>query len=116
MGIDFENASGLDHYPSIAGAYFTARLGVTEHLLKRRYKAAALIVRNTSRICPVGLWQIREGIRKALDGEANQFDNFQNALSFACVNVSVSKSECIINNKIYKNMRRRRRDYFKPND
>ncbi len=64
---------------------------------------------------PVGLWQIREGIRKALDGEANQFDNFQNALSFACVNLSVSKSEWIRNSKIYKNMREHMRitDFFK---
>jgi hypothetical protein len=28
MAIDFEDAKGLDHYPSIAGAYFAARLGV----------------------------------------------------------------------------------------
>ena len=24
VGVDFENANGLDHYPSIAGAYFAA--------------------------------------------------------------------------------------------
>ncbi|MGC1932167.1 MAG: hypothetical protein WA667_24605 [Candidatus Nitrosopolaris sp.] len=117
VGIDFENANGLDHYPSIAGAYFAARLGVTEHLLKRRHKAAALILREIrpEYVMPVGVWQIREGIRKALDGEANQFDNFQNALSFACVNLSVSKSEWIRNSKIYKNMREQMRitDFFK---
>ena len=117
VGIDFENANGLDHYPSIAGAYFAARLGVTEHLFKRRHKAAALILREIrpEYVMPVGVWQIREGIRKALDGEANQFDNFQNALSFACVNLSVSKSEWIRNSKIYKNMREQMRitDFFK---
>ena len=52
VGIDFENANGLDHYPSIAGAYFAARLGVTEHLFKRRHKADGVdSERNTSRIC-----------------------------------------------------------------
>jgi len=30
-------------------------------------------------VIPVGVWQIREGIRKALDGEAYQFDNFKKA-------------------------------------
>ena len=117
VGIDFENANGLDHYPSIAGAYFAARLGVTEHLLKRRHKAAALILREIrpEYVMPLGVWQIREGIRKALDREANQFDNFQNALSFACVNLSVSKSEWIRNSRIYKNMREQMRitDFFK---
>ncbi|MFZ0220599.1 MAG: hypothetical protein WAM42_02750 [Candidatus Nitrosopolaris sp.] len=117
VGIDFENANGLDHYPSIAGAYFAARLGVTEHLLKRRHKAAALILREIrpEYVMPLGVWQIREGIRKALDREGNQFENFQNALSFACVNLSVSKSEWIRNSRIYKNMREQMRitDFFK---
>jgi DNA repair protein NreA len=106
LGIDFENANGLDHYPSIAGAYFAAKLGVAEHLFKRRYKAAALILReiHPEYVMPIGVWQIREGIRKALEGEGDQFDNFQSALSFACVNLSVSQSEWIRNSKIYKNM------------
>jgi hypothetical protein len=117
VGMDFENANGLDHYPSIAGAYFAARLGVTEHLFKRRHKAAALILREIrpEYVMPVGVWQIREGIRKALDGVSDQFDNFQNAFSFACVNLSVSKSEWIRNSRIYKSMREQMRitDFFK---
>jgi len=119
LGIDFENANGLDHYPSIAGAYFAARLGVTEHLFKRRHKAAALILREIrpEYVMPLGVWQIREGIRKALDGEAKQFDNFEKALSFACINLSVSKNEWIRNSKIYKNMREQMRitDFLKGN-
>ena len=117
VGIDFENANGLDHYPSIAGAYFAARLGVAEHLFKIRHKAAALILREIrpEYVMPLGVWQIREGIRKALDGEAKQFDNFQNALSFACVNLSVSKNEWIRNSEIYRNMKEQMRitDFFK---
>ena len=42
IGVDFEDANGLDHYPSIAGAYFAARLSVAEHLKKKRRKAANL--------------------------------------------------------------------------
>lgn len=107
VGIDFENANGLDHYPSIAGAYFAARLSVAEHLFKRRQKAAALILREIrpEYVMPVGVWQVREGIRQALNGDAEQFDNFERALSFACVNLSVSKNEWMRNSKIYSAMR-----------
>lgn len=119
IGIDFEDANGLDHYPSIAGAYFAARLGVTEHLFKRRHKAAVLILREIrpEYVMPLGVWQIREGIRKAVDGEAKQFDSFEKALSFACINLSVSKNEWIRNSKIYKNMREQMRitDFLKGN-
>jgi DNA repair protein NreA len=111
VGIDFENAYGLDHYPSIAGAYFAARLGVAEHLFKIRHKAAALILREISPeyFVPLGVWQIREGIRKAFDGEGSQFDNFEKALSFACINLSLSKNEWIRNSKMKKNMREQMR-------
>jgi DNA repair protein NreA len=111
VGIDFENANGLSHYPSIGGAYYAARLAVAEHLFKKRHRAAALILREirTEYAIPVGVWQIREGIRKALDGESNQFDNFHKALSFACVNLSVSKSEWITNSKMCKNMKEQTR-------
>lgn len=117
IGTDFEDANGLDHYPEIAGAYFAGRLGVAEHLFKRRHKAAALVLREIrpEYVMPLGVWQIREGIRKALDGDAEQFDNFERALSFACINLSVSKNEWIRNGKIYKNMREQMRitDFLK---
>ena len=102
MGVDFEDARGLDHYPSIAGAYFAARLGVAEHLVKRRRKAAALVLReiHSDYVMPVGVWQIREGIRVALKNEKRQFESFENALSFACISLSASRKEWIRGSKI----------------
>ncbi|MGA9316849.1 MAG: hypothetical protein WBL44_16150 [Nitrososphaeraceae archaeon] len=102
MGVDFENARGLDHYPSIAGAYFAARLGVAEHLAQRRRKAAALVLReiHSDYVMPVGVWQIREGIRVALKNEKRQFESFENALSFACISLSASRKEWIRGSKI----------------
>lgn len=102
MGVDFEDARGLDHYPSIAGAYFAARLGVVEHLAQRRRKAAALVLReiHSDYVMPVGVWQIREGIRVALKNEKRQFESFENALSFACISLSASRKEWIRGSKI----------------
>lgn len=104
MGVDFEDARGLDHYPSIAGAYFAARLGVAEHLSQRRRKAAALVLReiHSDYVMPVGVWQIREGIRVALKNEKRQFESFENALSFACKSLSASRKEWIRGSKIIK--------------
>ena len=111
IGVDFEDARGLDHYPSIAGAYFAARLGVAEHLLKRTRKAAALVLReiHSDYVMPVGVWQIREGIREALRRKKGQVESFEKALSFACLNLSVSKKEWIRDSKIYRNMREQMR-------
>ena len=105
IGLDFEDAKGLDHYPSIAGAYFAARLGVAEHLSKIERKAAALVLReiHSEYVMPVGVWQIREGIREAFKGQDIHFESLEKALSFACMNLSVHKNEWIRNSKIYRN-------------
>jgi DNA repair protein NreA len=111
MGLDFEDARGLDHYPFIAGAYFAARLGITEHLSKRRRKAAALILReiHSDYVMPVGVWQVREGIREALKMEKRQFESFEKAVSFACMNLSASKAEWIKGSKIFEHKKKQLR-------
>lgn len=115
MGMDFEDARGLDHYPSIAGAYFAARLGIAEHLSKRRRKAAALTLReiHPDYVMPVGVWQIREGVREALKTQKSEFETFEKALNFACISLSTSKKEWIKGSKIFKlNEQRRLTDFL----
>jgi len=96
-GADYEDARGLDHYPTIAGAYFAARLAVAEHLSGGRRKAAALVLReiHPEYVMPLGVWQIREGVREALKKPAQKFETLEAALSFACANLSVSKQEVV---------------------
>jgi DNA repair protein NreA len=111
MSSDYENASGLDHYPTIAGAYFAARLAVAEHLLKRRRKAAALVLReiHPEYIMPLGVWQIREGVREALKNVPTVFEALADAISFASTHLSVSKIEVQNQSDTWKNMRSQKR-------
>jgi hypothetical protein len=106
-GADYEDAKGLDHYPSIAGAYFAARLAVTEHLSKRRRKAAALVLReiHPEYVMPVGVWQIREGVREALKSPAKMFESLDPALVFACSTMSQSSTEIIRHSQLYHSLR-----------
>ena len=106
MGIDYENEAKLNHHPSIAGAFFAARVSVSEHLNKIKRKAAVLILReiHPEYVMPVGVWQIREGIREALRSPITKFESFENALSFASTFMSISNKEWIKNSKIYNNV------------
>jgi DNA repair protein NreA len=119
--IDFEDANGLLDYPSnVAGAYFAARLGVTEHLLKRKRKAGAIVLREIrpeEYILPVGVWQVREGVRQALLDKTNtkkEFESLERAYSYACASLSVSQTEWIKYSKLYNGYKRRPRitDFF----
>src|SRR5205085_12483181 len=97
LSSDFESASGLAHYPATAGAYFAARLAVSEHLEKRKRKAAILVLREirAGYVMPMGVWQIREGVREALKSKHAMFDTFETALQYALMKHSVSKTEII---------------------
>jgi hypothetical protein len=112
FAVDFEDDNGLQQYPSsVAGAYFAAKLAVAEHLSKRKRKAAALVLReihSDEYVVPVGVWQIREGIRQAFDNLVlkKEFDNLGQASKYACSSLSVSETEWVKNSKLYRNYRR----------
>lgn len=103
-GFDYEDAMGLNHNPTIAGAYFAARLAVVEHLARRRKKAAALVLReiHPEYVMPLGVWQIREGVRQALKRQPQHFECLDRALSFACSSMSVSKNEVTQKSRLWK--------------
>ena len=111
MGSDYEDARGLDHYPTIAGAYFAAKLAVGEHLLKRKRRGAALVLReiHPEYVMPLGVWQIREGVREALKTPANTFETLANSLAFACSRMSVSMSEIQRTSAMWNNLHSQKR-------
>jgi DNA repair protein NreA len=57
-------------YSPISGAYYSARLGVCEYLMRIRRCARVILVRSVSNEywAPLGTWVIREATRKAMAG------------------------------------------------
>ena len=102
--------SGLDHYPRISGAYFAAKLAVLEYLLSKRRKCAILIFREIrpEYIIPLGVWQIREGIRAALkSNKAEYFSDFKTALLHASNGMRVPLLNWLGHSEIYRNYGRK---------
>lgn len=115
FGADAEDANGLDHYPSIAGAYFAARLGVAEYLKNIQRQAGVLILREirAEYAVPVGVWQVREAIRAAVSKKPTSADNMEQGLDIACKHFSISKSEWLSNGTILKMLKQKSiTDYF----
>jgi hypothetical protein len=109
---DYESATGLDHYPRIAGAYFAAKLGILEYLSSyRRRKCSVLVFREIrpEYLVPLGVWQIREGIREALlrttqvTNTTNTFSDFRKALLYASKEMTVPLLNWLKHSEIYKN-------------
>jgi DNA repair protein NreA len=109
---DYESATGLDHYPRIAGAYFAAKLGILEYLSSyRRRKCSVLVFREIrpEYLVPLGVWQIREGIREALlrttqvTNTTNTFSDFRKALLYASKEMTVPLLDWLKHSEMYKN-------------
>ncbi len=109
FGSDCEDARGIDHSPAIAGAYFAAKLGVLEYLSKNKIQAGVIILREIrpEYAVPVGVWQIREGIRQAMMQSPTVSDDFDAALLLASSKMSISKSEWLAHGNILALMRQK---------
>lgn len=110
IGSDYESGKNIDHYPSIAGAYFAARLAAAEYLFKKRKKSSVLILReiHPEYFMSLGVWQIREGIRESLKSKGKKFETFESALKYGVSKTSLSINEWIKNSSIIRNKKQKR--------
>jgi hypothetical protein len=110
IGSDYESGKNIDHYPSIAGAYFAARLAAAEYLFKKRKKSSVLILReiHPEYFMSLGVWQIREGIRESLKSRGKKFETFDSALKYGVSKTSLSINEWIKNSSIIRNKKQKR--------
>ncbi len=67
---DHEGPRGRKGYAeNVGGSYYAARLAVLEFLNKNKRNAAALVLREVREgyFAPLGVWQVRENVRKAFN-------------------------------------------------
>ena len=96
LASDYEGKSGRTSYvDQTAGAYYAARLAVLEHLDSIGRQAKALVLRHVSDDYwgPVGVWQVREAIRHAFDGEHGESETFDAAVQGVAEQLPVSMAQ-----------------------
>jgi len=79
---DWEDYDGRTTYASIGGCYYAARLAVGELLLKERRQASVIVLREAhpGYIMPVGVWQVRENVRNAVQQSPLKYNTIKEAL------------------------------------
>ena len=104
FGSDYETAKGIDHPPSIAGAYFAGKLAVTEYLHKIKKQSGVMIFREIQPeyAVPVGVWQVREGVREAMKNNPQEVDSLNEAIALATKRMSISKNEWLAHGDMLK--------------
>ncbi len=82
IGGDYEIGKPIERYAEIGGCYYAARLAVSEKLFRERVQATAIVLREvySDYLFPVGVWNVRESVRNALNQNYEKFDNVNDAL------------------------------------
>jgi hypothetical protein len=95
LAADYETYEGRTGYvDETAGAYHASRLAVLEHLEDIDRQATCLVLRHASDAywAPVGVWQIREGVRHAFESDPATAETFHDAVQTLAPRLPVSLS------------------------
>ncbi len=94
---DYEGFEGRTTYADVGGCYYAARLAVAEALKAERRQATVLVFREiySGYTMPVGVWNVRESLRKALKIKPQVFQTFQEALKFASTKLKIPIKEWV---------------------
>lgn len=94
FGSDAETAHRQRKPVATAGAYYAAKLGVLEYLYTKKVQAGALILREikSEYVVPVGVWQVREGVRAAMSKSPVIVKDLRNGVKHAAAVTSIAES------------------------
>lgn len=117
IGSDYEDIDGRTTYARIGGCYYAARFAVVEHLNKIRRQGSVLVLREAGPgyLLPVGVWLVRENVRKALARKPVSFGNLVDALSHVMKRLRIPWELVLKESRLLRNIGERRRitEYLK---
>jgi DNA repair protein NreA len=116
---DHEPFKGRTTYASrITGAYYAARLSILEHLIRLRRQGTVIVNREITEeyIAPLGVWVIRETVKRALEGPPERPGSLENALKL--ISGRVRKKNWVEFSELLKEVRTQRRldDFLGPGE
>ena len=108
---DHEGYYGRKTYAKPGGCYYTTRFAVGEYLSRERRQAGAIMLReiHPGYILPVGVWNVRESIRRLLSSRYRSFDSLENALEYATSHFMIRKSFWVANSELLKQAKEQRK-------
>lgn len=108
---DSEGYRGRTAYASIRGCYYAARFAVAEALGRERRQATAVVLREThpGHLLPLGVWNVRENVRRALRHPYVSFPDLGQALSYVGTRFEIPLQEWIRQSRLISSALRQRR-------
>ncbi len=108
---DWEDFDGRTTYASIGGCYYAARLAVCELLTKEQRQASVVVLREArpGYIMPVGVWQVRENVRNAMQQSPLKFNTLEETLERVASQFHIHLQQWVNRSKLITNARTQRK-------
>jgi hypothetical protein len=80
---DYEHNAGKKGYSSVGGCYYACKMAVLEALAREQRQAGAIILREAySGYVPLGVFNVRENVRNAMNQPCSEFEDMKSALAY----------------------------------
>ena len=103
---EYEPTEGRTSYAvKQGGGYYAARLAVYEAMVRMGRQAVAVALREIDKTyyLPVGVWEVRENVRRALQNAPERFPDLKTALATAAPRTGTGLTRWVRNSAILKN-------------
>jgi DNA repair protein NreA len=82
---DYEGNAGKKGYSRVGGCYYSCKMAVLEALAREQKQAGAIVLREAySGYVPLGVFNVRENVRNAMQETALPFEDMKSALWYIC--------------------------------
>ena len=83
MFSDYETNAGKKEYSCVGGCYYSAKMVVLDKLAKLKLQSGVIILREAySGYIPLGVFNVRENIKFAMNGDYKEFESLKEALVY----------------------------------
>lgn len=106
---DYETNKGKKEYSSVGGCYYTAKLAVLEALAHMKKQAGSIVLREAyTGYIPLGVFNVRENIRAALNRPKKDFPNLHEALAYVQTKLTLPVSKFVEQSTLLKEILEKR--------
>jgi hypothetical protein len=80
---DYETNKNKTEYSTVGGCYYTCKMSLLDYLNKEKIQSAAIVLREAyDGYIPLGVFNVRENIKYAMEGEYTEFETLKQSLEY----------------------------------
>ena len=105
MFSDYETNSNKTEYSCVGGCYYSAKMAVLDKLAKLKLQSGVIILREAySGYIPLGVFNVRENIKFAMNGDYKEFESLKEALVYCGTKLQIPISKYVKQSNLLKEL------------